>query len=141
MLNLPVEGTIDTGVNEENSIEIVEEYHEELLVRSYVSYLEDLENEYMDTCEGYYSMLKVAIDTEDETERDDEIERILDELGNVESKSDNQVYKTLYDMQNDLEEYKYDVAVVQELREHYLGVKIEVSEEYKIQLEEYSNNI
>jgi hypothetical protein len=95
----------------------------------------------MDTCEGYYSMLKVAIDTEDETERDDEIERILDELGNVESKSDNQVYKTLYDMQNDLEEYKYDVAVVQELREHYLGVKIEVSEEYKIQLEEYSNNI
>jgi protein-tyrosine phosphatase len=142
-VNLPAYGTIDTGVNEENNIEIVEESHEELLVKSYVSFLEDLESEYIDTCEGYYSMLKAAIDLEDETERDARVEGILDELGSVESRSDNQVYKTLYDMQNDLEEYKYDVAVVKELREHYIEVKMEVSEEYKIQLEEYGsrNNV
>jgi protein-tyrosine phosphatase len=138
-VNLPADGTTDTGVNEENNIEIVEESHEELLVKSYVSFLENLESEYMDTCEGYYSMLKSAIDLEDETERDVRVEGILDELGSVENSSDNQVYKTLYDMQNDLEEYKYDVAVVKELREHYIEVKMEVSEEYKIQLEEYGN--
>jgi protein-tyrosine phosphatase len=138
-VNLPADGTTDTGVNEENNIEIVEKSHEELLVGSYVSFLEDLESEYMDTCEGYYSMLKAAIDVEDETERDVRVEGILDDLGSVESRTDNQVYKILYDMQNDLEEYKYDVAVVKELREHYIEVKMEVSEEYKIQLEEYGN--
>ncbi len=138
-VNLPADGTTDKGVNEENSIEIVEESHEELLVKSYVSFLEDLESEYIDTCEGYYSMLKAAIDLDDETERDARVEGILDELGSVESRSDNQVYKTLYDMQNDLEEYKYSVAVVKELREHYIEVKMEVSEDYKIQLEEYGN--
>ncbi len=109
-------------------------------MESYVSYLEDLEIEYIETCEGYYSILKAAIDLEDETVRDEKVEEILDELGRVESRSDNQVYKTLYDMQNDLEEYEYDVALVKELREHYIEVKMEVSEEYKIQLGEYGNS-
>lgn len=119
--------------------ETVEKSDEEILVGGYVSYLEDLEAEYMETCESYYTMLKAAIDIEDEAERDAEIDDILDELGRVETRSDNQVYKTLYDMQNDLEECEYDVAVVRELREHYLDVKMEVSEEYKAQLEEYGN--
>lgn len=119
--------------------EAFEKSEEEILVGSYVSYLEDLEAEYMETCENYYTLLKAAIDIEDEAERDAEIDDILDELGRVETRSDNRVYKVLYDMQNDLEEYEYDVAVVREMREHYLDVKMEVSEEYKAQLEEYGN--
>ncbi len=119
--------------------EAIEKTHEELLVEGYVSFLENLEAEYLETCESYYEMLRTAIDMEDETKRDQEIDGILDELGKAESKSDNQVYKVLYDMQNDLEEYQYDVAVVQELREHYLDVKIEVSNQYKAQIEEYGN--
>lgn len=127
-------------ITDENTQEIVGKSHEEILVGSYVSYLEDLESEYMETCEYYYSILKSAIDIEDKTERNEKIEEILDELGSVETSSDNQVYKVLYDMQNDLEEYKYDVAIVQELREHYIEVKLEVSEGYKIHLEEYGND-
>jgi protein-tyrosine phosphatase len=133
------EELMEAPVEANNPVEL-EKSHEELLVENYVSYLEDLEIEYIETCEGYYSMLKAAIDLEDETVRDEKVEEILDELGRVESRSDNQVYKTLYDMQNDLEEYKYDVALVKELREHYIEVKMEVSEEYKVQLGEYGNS-
>lgn len=114
--------------------------HEELLIKGYVDYLEELENLYISQVDSFYILLKEASHIVDEQEREQRLQTLQDGLGSIEIQSDNEVYKTLYDMQNDLEEYKYDVAIVQEIREKYLEIKVTTSNKYKKELETYFNN-
>ncbi len=111
--------------------------HEEFLVGSYVNYMEELRTLYMTIVDDYYIQLKAAVRIEDEEEREVTGKAIKAELSQMEVEVDNEVNKVLYDMQNDLEDYDYDVAVVQELRDSYYDTKSEVSGKYKAELEAY----
>lgn len=130
----------NTTIIQEESIENVEELNGESIVENYTDYLESLKKNYIDVCDGYYGLLKDAVDLEDKTEGEERVKTLLDELAMEEELSDNNVYKTLYDMQNDLEDQKLDISIVEDIREEYLDTKMEVSEKYKSMLEEYANN-
>jgi hypothetical protein len=110
---------------------------EELIHHDYSTYLESLEAYYIDQVEGYYVLLKAASSIANVTEWESKIQMVMDQLGLLESQSDNDVYKALYDMQNDLEDYNYEVAIVQELRDHYLAIKVTMANRYKAQLNTY----
>ena len=72
--------------------------------------------------------------TSDEVERKSKIDAKLDEIGNLENKTENKVYSILYDMQNELEKEGLDVSEVQTLRDEYHQIKSQRTDKYISQL-------
>ena len=73
--------------------------------------------------------------TNDEVERKSKIDAKLDEIGNLENKTENKVYSILYDMQNELEKEGLDVSEVQTLRDEYHQIKSQRTDKYINQLQ------
>ena len=73
--------------------------------------------------------------TSDEVERKSKIDAKLDEIGNLENKTENKVYSILYDMQNELEKEGLDVSEVQTLRDEYHQIKSQRTDKYINQLQ------
>lgn len=109
--------------------------HEETLIESYTTYLGSLQESYLEAVDGCYIQLRDLKKTEDKMEQEAAANRIVDEIATLESQADNKVYKALYDMQNDLEEYDYDVEIVHTSRQHYLEMKVKISNEYEAKLQ------
>lgn len=134
---------IDNGSGQENHDVPVEEVvvsDVDPLVRDYIDYLAKLETDYIEKVDVYFERLKAASLIEDQADMESAVSDILDELGLVEAQSDNEVYKTLYDMQNDMEDENLDVSIVEEIRAHYLAEKEEVANRYRDALEQYFDN-
>lgn len=101
----------------------------------YRSQLESLQSQ----TEGQLASLVQEIDyikntTSDEVERKSKIDAKLDEIGNLENKTENMVYSILYDMQNELEKEGLDVSEVQTLRDEYHQIKSQRTDKYISQL-------
>ena len=73
--------------------------------------------------------------TSDEVERKSKIDAKLDEIGNLENKTEDMVYSILYDMQNELEKEGLDVSEVQTLRDEYHQIKSQRTDKYMSQLQ------
>jgi len=102
----------------------------------YRSQLESLQSQ----TEGQLASLVQEIDyikntTNDEVERKSKIDAKLDEIGNLENKTENKVYSILYDMQNELEKEGLDVSEVQTLRDEYHQIKSQRTDKYINQLQ------
>jgi len=102
----------------------------------YRSQLESLQSQ----TEGQLESLVQEIDyikntTNDEVERKSKIDAKLDEIGNLENKTENKVYSILYDMQNELEKEGLDVSEVQTLRDEYHQIKSQRTDKYINQLQ------
>ena len=102
----------------------------------YRSQLESLQSQ----TEGQLASLVQEIDyikntTSDEVERKSKIDAKLDEIGNLENKTENKVYSILYDMQNELEKEGLDVSEVQTLRDEYHQIKSQRTDKYINQLQ------
>ena len=102
----------------------------------YRSQLESLQSQ----TEGQLESLVQEIDyikntTNDEVERKSKIDSKLDEIGNLENKTENKVYSILYDMQNELEKEGLDVSEVQTLRDEYHQIKLQRTDKYINQLQ------
>lgn len=113
--------------------------HEEKLIGAYVAYLESLQDKLLVQIDGYYQQLVTISQLEDETEQERQALNIQDQINALEIEVDNDLNKTLYDMQNDLEQYDYDTAIVQELRDQYFGTKSQVSAEYQAKIQALGN--
>ncbi len=109
------------------------------IVSAYEQHLTNLEAYYRTQVDHYFIRLKEAAQIQDIPTRDETVGSIQGLIGKLESQSDNEVYKSLYDMQNDLEAKQYDVAIVQQLRDRYNEVKATVSMAYEAELEAYYN--
>ncbi|VDN46225.1 putative Tyrosine-protein phosphatase YwqE [Petrocella atlantisensis] len=109
------------------------------IVSAYEQHLTNLEAYYRTQVDQYFIRLKEAVQIQDIPTRDETVSSIQGLIGKLESQSDNEVYKSLYDMQNDLEAKQYDVAIVQQLRDRYNEVKATVSTAYQAELEAYYN--
>ena len=101
----------------------------------YRSQLESLQSQ----TEGQLASLVQEIEyikntTSDEVERKSKIDAKLDEIGNLENKTENKVYSILYDMQNELEKEGLDVSEVQTLRDEYHQIKSQRTDKYISQL-------
>lgn len=107
------------------------------IVSAYEQHLTNLEVYYRTQVDVYFGRLKEAAKIEDASTRDATVGNLQNLIGKLESQSDNEVYKSLYDFQNDLEAKQYDVAMVQQLRDHYNEVKATVSATYQAELEAY----
>ena len=106
----------------------------EQIVELYEIYLEDLKQEYLAEVDGYYKRLVDVAGWEESLEQEQEVDRIMGMIGMTEDVADHEVYKSLYDLQNDLEDQDQDVSVVQKMREAYLQMKVDVSEDYENRL-------
>ncbi len=105
------------------------------VIIAYTSYLKTLETEYLQEAERYFKEIQAALTIEPEIERQKAISDILDEVGLLESQSDNKVNKALYDMQSDLEDMHADIGIVTEIREHYYIKKEETAERYRLEIQ------
>lgn len=140
---MPEEEILEEEIEQNQTIvssQPIELTHEEQLTGTYIEYLETLQATYLAEVERCYIELKGAIDIEDATQQESTVNRILAEIGELESDADNKVYKTLYDMQNDLESYEYDVEIVRTTRQHYLDMKAAISAEYEAKLQNASQS-
>jgi len=70
----------------------------------------------------------------DENERKAIVEGYLNDIINLEEQADIRVYQALYEMQNELEAYRYDISIVQEMRDEYHRIKEEKTQYYLDQL-------
>ena len=73
--------------------------------------------------------------TSEKKKRKSKIDAKLDEIGNLENKTENKVYSILYDMQNELEKEGLDVSEVQTLRDEYHQIKSQRTDKYIKQLQ------
>ena len=128
---------ISADVNEtsESSQDISKNSGSSNVSAKYRSQLESLQSQ----TEGQLASLVQEIDyikntTSDEVERKSKIDAKLDEIGNLENKTENKVYSILYDMQNELEKEGLDVSEVQTLRDEYHQIKSQRTDKYISQL-------
>jgi hypothetical protein len=66
----------------------------------------------------------------DDSERRAIVEGYLNDIINLEDQADVRVYQALYELQNELETYRYDVSIVQEMRDEYHRIKEEKTQFY-----------
>lgn len=101
----------------------------------YYEALTRLKADYIERLEGIVANIKVAqSNISDEKQRKSLIDGYVQDIMNLESQSDNTVYDLLYVMQNELEDHRYDVSKVKEMREEYQRVKDEKQSEYLAEL-------
>lgn len=104
----------------QNSIEA--RYHEALMI---------LRTDYITRLDDIVSNIKIArSNISNDVQREQIIEAYIDEIVAMEQNSDNIVSDLLYDMQNELEKYRYDVSKVQEFRDTYHQTKAQKRDAY-----------
>ncbi|MDD3417095.1 MAG: hypothetical protein PHY47_24390 [Lachnospiraceae bacterium] len=97
----------------------------------YRGILESLRDDYESRLEIIFNEIQTARSSiKDDEERTNIIEDYISEIEGMENALDNQVYQVLYEMQNELESYGYNVSKVQEFRDEYNQTKMEKRQEY-----------
>ncbi len=104
------------------------------LVANYLDYLHDREQFYLAAVAGAAEELRAVLEMAEGPEQEAAARAVLDALGQMEVQSDNDVYKILYDFQNDLEDNNWDVGIIKSCREHYLNMKADIAEQYREKL-------
>lgn len=101
------------------------------IVNEYRGILEGLRDDYEYRLEIMFNEIQTARSSiKDEEKRTSIVEGYISEIEGMESTLENQVYQELYEMQNELESYGYDVSKVQEFRDEYNQTKMEKRQEY-----------
>lgn len=132
----PVEPTVL-----ENTEDVVAEQavssssHEEEVIANYVSYLENLQAELLEQADQLFQELLQIREMEDPKEKERLALEKQSYLADLEAQVDEEVNKLLYDMQNDLYDYGYEVDIVQELRDSYFNSKVETLAKYREKFE------
>jgi protein-tyrosine phosphatase len=104
------------------------------LVADYLDYLHGREQFYLAAVASAAEELRAVLEMAEGPEQEVAARAVLDALGQMEVQSDNDVYKTLYDFQNDLEDNNWDVGIIKACREHYLNMKADIAEQYREKL-------
>ena len=121
------EEILNVQVEDKTYNQVVDEYHEILVY---------LQNDYIETIEEIVGDIKIAKTTiDDHIKRDEVIDMYLNELMELEELSDIKVYALLYDMQNALEQYEYEVEIVEEFRVTYHEIKADKKNYYLDQID------
>jgi len=108
---------------------------EEAIQLKYTVKLLSYQSYYEVNLERIVTQIKTARETlTDDEERRTTIEAYLDEIVTLEAQADNQVNGTLYEMQNELETYGYEVEIVNEMRSEYERIKEEKKAYYLNQI-------
>ncbi|MBN2827319.1 MAG: hypothetical protein JXQ26_04995 [Tissierellales bacterium] len=108
---------------------------EEAIQMKYTVKLLSYQSYYEANLERIVTQIKTARETlTDDEERRTTIEAYLDEIVTLEAQADNQVNGTLYEMQNELETYGYEVEIVNEMRSEYERIKEEKKAYYLNQI-------
>lgn len=98
---------------------------------NYVSQLRGLQDQYTADVQRIYNSIQDTRNfVTDEVKRKAIINTYLEEAGTLETICDNNVYDLLYDFQNELEIYKYEVAVIEDVRAEYHRIKEATKNEY-----------
>ena len=119
-----VETTEETTASEEaiTQSSIEDGYYEALTI---------LKDEYVFALDEIVANIKVANSAiSDEVQRNSLIEGYYDEILVLEQNSDQTVNALLYKMQNELERFKYDTSIVQDMRDGYYQIKLDKQNEY-----------
>ncbi|MDP3385702.1 MAG: CpsB/CapC family capsule biosynthesis tyrosine phosphatase [Eubacteriales bacterium] len=107
----------------------------EAIEEIYMDRLLTYQQEYENQLGRIVSLIKDARETiQDAEERKIVVEGYLNEIINLEDQADILVYQALYELQNELEAYRYDVSIVQEMRDEYHRIKEEKTEFYLNQI-------
>jgi hypothetical protein len=104
------------------------------LVADYLDYLQGSAQFYLAAVAGAAEELRAVLEMAEGPEQEAAARAVLDALSQMEVQSDNDVYKTLYDFQNDLEDNNWDVGIIKVCREHYLNMKADIAEQYREKL-------
>ncbi|WP_028828655.1 tyrosine-protein phosphatase [Proteocatella sphenisci] len=97
----------------------------------YYQKLKSLEGSYTGELESIVGNMRYAKNNiTDEALLATTLEAYKEEIFALESQSDNNVYAALYDMQNELEEYDFEVSKVQACRDEYNDIKMKKQQEY-----------
>ena len=97
----------------------------------YYQKLKSFEGSYVGELEGIVENMRYARkNITDEALLATTLESYKQEIFALEAQSDNNVYAALYDMQNELEEYDFEVSRVQALRDEYNDIKMKKQQEY-----------
>lgn len=108
-----------------------EAFAESTVEGKYIEQLRSLQVNYESELErivGHINISRTSI--EDDQERQRIVEGFIDEIAELESDSDNKVYRLLYEMQNELEKEGRQVASVEKLRKEYFEIKSEKKSYY-----------
>ena len=125
--NQEIKEKVETNIssNEQDAKE------KEEIISKYKDRLESLKNDYEYKLEIVFNEIQVARkNIKDDEKRTRIVEDYLNEIGYMENTLENQIYKDLYEMQNELEAYGYDVSEVQKFRDEYNQAKMQKREEY-----------
>lgn len=130
-------GTTNTEATEQSqaSSEIVTDPSKEAIEEVYMERLLVYQQEYEDQLYRIVGLIKEARETiQDTEERKIVVEGYLNDIINMEDQADILVYQALYELQNELEAYRYDVFIVQEMRDEYHRIKEEKTQYYLDQI-------
>lgn len=98
---------------------------------NYVSQLRGLQDQYTADIQRIYNSIQDTRNfVTNEVKRKAIINTYLEEAGTLETICDNNVYDLLYDFQNELETYQYEVTVIEDVRAEYHRIKEATKNEY-----------
>lgn len=131
-----------TAINQETSTYTTEESpatttkpSKEAIEEVYIDRLMTYQQEYEDELDMIVGMIKEARENiSDDNERKRVVEGYLNDIINLEDQADIRVYQALYELQNELESNRYDVSIVQEMRDEYHRIKDEKTQYYLDQI-------
>lgn len=136
----PTTEVASANVGVVETIEVNEPFHElpteaiptkESIEANYEKILLDYKAYYESTLDQVVKQIQeVRSLIEDQEERNRAVDVLLDEIFKLEAESDKKVYDLLYDLQNDLEAYRYDIGKVQEFRDIYNQLKTDRENHY-----------
>ncbi|MBV1758434.1 MAG: hypothetical protein KMY55_11410 [Dethiosulfatibacter sp.] len=107
----------------------------EVIEEAYLDKLLVYQQEYEDELDRIVGLIKEARENiADENERKAIVEGYLNDIINLEEQADIRVYQALYELQNELESYWYDISIVQEMRDEYHRIKEEKTQYYLNQI-------
>ncbi|HAE42809.1 MAG TPA: hypothetical protein DCG34_07805 [Clostridiales bacterium] len=107
----------------------------EAIEEAYLDRLLTYQQEYEDELDRIVGLIKEAREViSDDNERKRVVEGYLGDIINLEEQADIRVYQALYELQNELESYRYDVSIVQEMRDEYHRIKEEKTQYYLNQI-------
>lgn len=108
-----------------------EAFAESTVEGKYIEQLKSLQTNYESELERIVGHINISrTNIEDDLERQRIVEGFIDEIAELESDSDNKVYRLLYEMQNELEKEGRQVASVEKLRKEYFEIKSEKKSYY-----------
>ena len=127
--------SINATEQSQTSTETTTNPSKEAIEEVYIERLLVYQQEYEDQLDRIVGLIKNARDTIlDDAERKSVVEGYLNDIVNLEEQADIRVYQALYELQNELEAYRYDVSIVQEMRDEYHRIKEEKTQYYLDQI-------